>query len=109
MMTLNTTHPLLDEAYYNMRQAARLGHTQARLHYAWAELLGSNPVNQDIESAKETFYELAENQNVADAHMVCNVILIELQHCFVIFYDNITITRLNFSGSWFPFCHWHIS
>lgn len=69
MITLNTTHPNVEEAYSQIKQAASLGHVQARLHLAWAELLGSNPIKQDIESAKTTFYDLAENQNVPEAHM----------------------------------------
>ncbi|KAE8744202.1 hypothetical protein FOCC_FOCC009122 [Frankliniella occidentalis] len=69
MITLNTTHPNMVEAYSQIKQAASLGHTQARLHLAWSELLGSNPIQQDIESAKKTFYDLAENQNIPEAHM----------------------------------------
>lgn len=70
MITLNSTHPNLIEAYSQIRLAANQGHTQARLHLAWAELLGTNPIKQDIESAKKTFYDLAENENVPEAHMV---------------------------------------
>ncbi|KAJ1529472.1 hypothetical protein ONE63_006247 [Megalurothrips usitatus] len=69
MITLNTTHPNIIEAYSQIKQAASTGHSQARLHLAWAELLGTNPVKQDIESAKKTFYDLAENHNIPDAHM----------------------------------------
>ncbi|XP_034250781.1 protein sel-1 homolog 1 [Thrips palmi] len=68
-VTLNATHPNVAEAYSQIKQAAGLGHIEARLHLAWAELLGSNPIRQDIDSAKATFYDLAENQNVAEAHM----------------------------------------
>lgn len=70
MITLNTTHPNVAEAYSQIKQAASLGHIQARLHLAWAELLGSNPIKQNIESAKATFYDLVENENVPEAHMV---------------------------------------
>lgn len=70
MVTLNTTHPNVMEAYSQIKQAASSGHIPARLHLAWAEMLGSNPIKQDIDSAKATFFDLAENQNVPEAHMV---------------------------------------
>uniref|UniRef100_A0A182Y7P1 Extracellular protein sel-1 n=1 Tax=Anopheles stephensi TaxID=30069 RepID=A0A182Y7P1_ANOST len=50
-----------------MVEAAGKGHPLARSHVAWAQLLGS-PVPLDIESAKQTFLELAE-EGLPDAQM----------------------------------------
>uniref|UniRef100_A0A182KBG7 Uncharacterized protein n=1 Tax=Anopheles christyi TaxID=43041 RepID=A0A182KBG7_9DIPT len=50
-----------------MVEAAGKGHPLARSHVAWAQLLG-NPVPLDIESAKRTFLELAE-EGLPDAQM----------------------------------------
>ncbi|XP_050080801.1 protein sel-1 homolog 1 [Anopheles maculipalpis] len=50
-----------------MVEAAGKGHPLARSHVAWAQLLGS-PVALDIESAKQTFLELAE-EGLPDAQM----------------------------------------
>ncbi|XP_052900406.1 protein sel-1 homolog 1 [Anopheles moucheti] len=50
-----------------MVEAAFKGHPLARSHVAWAQLLGS-PVALDIEAAKQTFLELAE-EGLPDAQM----------------------------------------
>ncbi|ETN67843.1 Sel1l protein [Anopheles darlingi] len=50
-----------------MGEAAMMGHPLARSHVAWEQLLG-NPVSLDIESAKQTFQELAK-EGLPDAHM----------------------------------------
>uniref|UniRef100_A0A182W4F2 Uncharacterized protein n=1 Tax=Anopheles minimus TaxID=112268 RepID=A0A182W4F2_9DIPT len=50
-----------------MVEAAGKGHPLARSHVAWAQLLGS-PVALDIEAAKQTFLELAE-EGLPDAQM----------------------------------------
>lgn len=54
-----------------LQQAGELGHSQARVMVAWAQLLGS-PMPQDIEAAKQTFQEMVEF-GVPDAHMVSSV------------------------------------
>lgn len=54
-----------------LQRAGELGHNQARVTVAWAQLLGS-PNPQDIEAAKQAFQELVEF-GVPDAHMVSSV------------------------------------
>ena len=68
---LNVTRPNKLEAYQMLQRAGELGHNQARVTVAWAQLLGS-PVPQDIEAAKQAFQELVEF-GVPDAHMVSSV------------------------------------
>lgn len=68
---LNVTRPNKLEAYQVLQQAGELGHNQARVTVAWAQLLGS-PLPQDIEAAKQAFEELVEF-GVPDAHMVSSV------------------------------------
>jgi TPR repeat protein len=51
-----------------LQRAGKLGHSQARVLVAWAQLLGSS-MPQDIEAAKQAFQELVE-LGVPDAHMV---------------------------------------
>jgi SEL1 protein len=56
------------EAYKLLVKAADMGHKDARVMVAWAQLLGSYlPLN--IDEAKKTFEELAEI-GVPDGHMV---------------------------------------
>lgn len=50
-----------------MMEAASKGHPLARSHVAWAQLLG-NPVPLDVEAAKQTFLDLAE-EGLPDAQM----------------------------------------
>jgi len=64
---LNVTRPNKLEAYQILQRAGELGHNQARVTVAWAQLLGS-PMPQDIEAAKQAFQELVEF-GVPDAHM----------------------------------------
>ncbi|XP_021930973.1 uncharacterized protein LOC110835249 isoform X2 [Zootermopsis nevadensis] len=64
---LNVTRPNKLEAYQMLQRAGELGHSQARVLVAWAQLLGS-PMPQDIETAKQAFQELVE-LGVPDAHM----------------------------------------
>jgi len=54
-----------------LQRAGELGHNQARVTVAWAQLLGS-PMPQDVEAAKQAFEELVEF-GVPDAHMVSSV------------------------------------
>jgi TPR repeat protein len=68
---LNVTRPKKLEAYNFLQRAGELGHSQARVLVAWAQLLGS-PMTQDIEAAKQAFQELVE-LGVPDAHMVSSV------------------------------------
>jgi len=68
---LNVTRPNKLEAYQTLQRAGELGHNQARVMVAWAQLLGS-PMPQDIEAAKQAFQELVEF-GVPDAHMVSSV------------------------------------
>ena len=68
---LNVTRPNKLEAYQLLQRASELGHSQARVIVAWAQLLGSH-MPQDIEAAKQTFQELVEF-GVPDAHMVSSV------------------------------------
>lgn len=71
---LNVTRPNKLEAYQFLQRAGELGHSQARVLVAWAQLLGS-PMPQDIEAAKQTFQELVE-LGVPDAHMVSLILKI---------------------------------
>jgi TPR repeat protein len=71
---LNVTRPNKLEAYHMLQRAGELGHSQARVLVAWAQLLGS-PLPQDIEAAKRAFQELVE-LGVPDAHMVSSVLII---------------------------------
>lgn len=64
---LNVTRPNKLEAYQMLQRAGELGHNQARVIVAWAQLLGS-PMPQDIDAAKQAFQELVEF-GVPDAHM----------------------------------------
>ncbi|KAJ8880540.1 hypothetical protein PR048_017010 [Dryococelus australis] len=56
-----------EEGYHLLREASRLGHHQARVQLAWAQLLGSGLL-QDIPAALKAFQELAET-GLPDAHM----------------------------------------
>lgn len=64
---LNVTRPNKQEAYQMLQRAGELGHSQAKVLVAWAQLLGS-PMSQDIEAAKQAFQEMAD-LGVPDAHM----------------------------------------
>lgn len=68
MKMLSATRPKKADAYNLLKTSASMNHVPSRIAVAWAQLLGT-PLPQDIDSAKKTFQELAE-QGVADAHMV---------------------------------------
>jgi TPR repeat protein len=76
---LNVTRPNKLEAYQMLQRAGELGHSQARVLVAWAQLLGS-PMPQDIEAAKQAFQELVE-LGVPDAHMVSSALIISSRIC----------------------------
>ncbi|XP_058063954.1 protein sel-1 homolog 1 isoform X2 [Anopheles bellator] len=67
MMVLNKTKVDRVLGHKLMVEAAGKGHSIARSHVAWGQLLG-NPVSLDIESARTSFQELAE-EGLPDAHM----------------------------------------
>lgn len=67
MKMLSATRPKKSDAYNLLKTSASMNHIPSRIAVAWAQLLGT-PLQQDIDSAKKTFQELAE-QGVADAHM----------------------------------------
>ncbi|XP_070500245.1 protein sel-1 homolog 1 [Chironomus tepperi] len=55
------------EGFSLLRKAAEKGHKMAKINIAWAQLLG-NPLELRIETAKQTFVELAD-KGVSEAHM----------------------------------------
>lgn len=55
------------EGFSLLHKAAEKGHKMAKVNIAWAHLIG-NPLEFNVEKAKETFEELAE-QGMAEAHM----------------------------------------
>uniref|UniRef100_U5EUQ4 Putative extracellular protein sel-1 n=1 Tax=Corethrella appendiculata TaxID=1370023 RepID=U5EUQ4_9DIPT len=60
MTILNKTRSDKMQAYKLMLEAANKGHRLAKAHVAWSQLLG-NPVEINIQSAKQIFTELAES------------------------------------------------
>ncbi|XP_052860297.1 protein sel-1 homolog 1 [Anopheles cruzii] len=67
MMVLNKTKVDRVLGHKLMVEAAGKGHSIARSHVAWGQLLG-NPVSLDIETARTSFQELAE-EGLPAAHM----------------------------------------
>lgn len=68
MKIMNRTRSDKSAGFAILQQAASKGHAQAQAEVAWGQLLG-NPVDIDVEAAKETFLKLAET-GLPDAHMV---------------------------------------
>ncbi|XP_062538412.1 protein sel-1 homolog 1-like [Armigeres subalbatus] len=67
MVVLNRTKVDKLQGHKLMVEAANKGHPLARIHVAWAQLLG-HPVHMDTEAAKKTFLELAE-EGLPEAQM----------------------------------------
>lgn len=63
---LNKTRPDKKHAYQLLLEAAKKGNVEAKGLVAWAKLFG-NPLEQDLDTAKEIFQELAEIGN-PDGH-----------------------------------------
>lgn len=68
MLLLNKTRPDKKSAYKLFMEASGKGSSDAKAVVAWAELFG-NPLKQNLESAKQTFIELADKGH-PDGHMV---------------------------------------
>lgn len=68
MKILNKTRSDKTAGFAVLQEAASKGHLKAQAKVAWCQLLG-NPVEIDVESAKQTFLTLVE-EGLPEAHMV---------------------------------------